>query len=287
MKKALLICLLFAFSSTTFAQKSINNYKYIIVDSQFGFVKKVDQFQTSSLTKFLFNKYGFKAYLSTEDLNQEIQNNRCSALSASIKNGSGMLTTKLQIVLKDCNNNIVFTSIVGKSKEKEYKKTYHEAIRKAFMDPVIQGYSYFPLKTTTTNVTKIKDVVNPIDVIENMHNTKGNVKSPAKNKVSKPQIVKEKQSQFKKEAPNLTVVKKTINKEVESNKNVLYAQPIDGGFQLIDTTPKVVFKLLKTSNPNMFIIQDKNGFLTKGSDGWKAEYYENGKRIQKVYQVKF
>ena len=65
MKRILLVALFI--STASFAQKSINNYKYVIVPSKFDFVKGKDKYQTSSLTKFLFNKYGFTAFLDDEE----------------------------------------------------------------------------------------------------------------------------------------------------------------------------------------------------------------------------
>jgi hypothetical protein len=43
-----------------------------------------------------------------------------------------ILGTKLQIVIKDCNDNEIYRSQEGKSKYKEFDKTYQDALRKAF-----------------------------------------------------------------------------------------------------------------------------------------------------------
>jgi hypothetical protein len=40
--------------------------------------------------------------------------------------------TKLKIVLKDCKNNILFTSEEGTSREKQYAVAYNQALRSAF-----------------------------------------------------------------------------------------------------------------------------------------------------------
>ena len=82
MKK--IIFLGFVISSfSIFGQQTVNNYKYVVVANKFDFLKKVDQYKTSSLTKFLFNKYGFTSFLNTEILPQEIRDNRCSSLFAT------------------------------------------------------------------------------------------------------------------------------------------------------------------------------------------------------------
>ena len=49
-------------SVSVFAQKSINNYKYIVVPKQMETFDEPNKHETSSLTKFLFNKNGFNAF---------------------------------------------------------------------------------------------------------------------------------------------------------------------------------------------------------------------------------
>lgn len=145
MKKLLFLFTLIV-SKSVFAQKTINDYKYIVVPNQFEFVKSPDKYRTSSLTKFLFNKHGFTAFLSDEMLPEDLQENRCLALTADVKDASGMFTTKNIIELKDCGNRIIYTSTEGKSKIKDYKKAYHEAIREAFNAIKKLNYKYIPSK---------------------------------------------------------------------------------------------------------------------------------------------
>jgi hypothetical protein len=40
---------------------------------------------------------------------------------------------------------------------------------------------------------------------------------------------------------------------VDLSQGVLYAQPIVNGFQLVNSTPKVVMKVFKTSSPTCLI----------------------------------
>ena len=247
MKKLLFIALFI--TTASFAQKTINNYKYIIVPSKFEFLKGEDKYQTSSLAKFLFNKYGFTAFLDNEELPSEVANNRCLALTGTVKDGSSMFTTKSVIELRDCYNKVVFTSQEGKSKEKEYKKAYHEAIRNAFKSVEALKYKYVPLQNDEVVTTKEIPVV-------------------------------------------VTTTKVIENKAVEVNKDknvaeVLYAQPITNGFQLVNMKPEVVFQVLKTNVKDVFVIKDKNGILYKNGNSWFVEYYENEEQMIKEYEVKF
>jgi len=244
-------------SFSFFGQQKLSNFKYVVVANKFGFFKKADQYQTSSLTKFLFNKYGYTSFLNTENLPEDLKSNRCSTLFASIEDASTMFTTKVILVLKDCNDQVVYTSLIGKSKEKEYQKSFHEAIRNAFKDPIIKNYSYKPEVIKTKIVVSVEETPNVI----------------------KPAVVKS-------VVTNTSLLKKEI-KNKKKPISVLYAQVTDNGFQLVDTTPKVIFNLLKTKQENIFIINGKNGILYKINSRWIAEFYENNVLIQEEYQIKF
>lgn len=129
-------------ATLAYAQKNMNQYKYIIVADKFDFLKKSNQYQTSSLTKFLFNKYGFKAYLENENLPKDLTGNRCLALTATVVDNSGFLKTKNKIELRNCKKELVFATAEGISRQKDYKKAYHEAIRKAFNSLKKINYKY-------------------------------------------------------------------------------------------------------------------------------------------------
>lgn len=227
------------------AQESVNNYKYVIVPKKFDFVNKPDKYQTSSLTKFLFNKYGFNTLFNDETFPEDLAQNPCLALTADVKDNSGMFTTKSVIELKNCKNKVVYTSSEGKSKQKEYKKAYHEAIRGAFNSIKRLNYKYVPREILLTG--KVKEYKNP------------------KTKKTQEVIVDPKQGKLE----------------------ILYAQPMVKGFQLVNTKPEVVFQALKTSNPEVFILKNKNGVLVKKGNSWVAEFYVDGKLTTKIYTIKF
>ena len=154
MNKSILVAFFLIFSSyLSFAQKYINNYKFIIVPKQYEFQKSEDSYQINSLTKFLFERDGFITFFSTDAFPAELANNSCMALKAMIKNNSGMLNTKLKIDLVDCYNNVVFSTNEAKSKEKNYKKAYQETIRMAFEDIDALNYTYSP-----ENISEAKNV---------------------------------------------------------------------------------------------------------------------------------
>jgi hypothetical protein len=249
MKKILLILLMM--SSSIFAQKKINNYKYVIVPSKFDFVKKVDEYKTSSLTKFLFNKYGFTALLSSDKLPDDLAKDRCLALTATVRDESTMFTTKNILELKDCYNKTLFSTKVGKSKNKEYKNAYHEAIRDAFKSIQSLKYEYIPAKNTVIEIQK-----------ENVTT------------INEPKVIKIEKS----------IITKEVNEVVKSS---LYAQSIINGFQLVNTKPEVVFQIVKTNVKDVFIIKNKNGIMYKNDTLWVAEYYKEDVKVMESYQIKF
>jgi hypothetical protein len=226
----------------------MNTYKYAIVSDKYDFLKKPDMYQTSSLTAFLLKKNGFDAYLSTNKLPKEVYDNRCNTLFVQILNSSNAFVTKNAVEFRDCNNVVVYKSKVGRSRKKDFKQAYHEAIRDAFTDPVITGYKF-----------KESAVIKPI-------------------------VIASTQSKVKRE---IAKENNLVKKEVVQINYTIYAQPISNGFQLVDTSPKVVYTILRTSTKNVFIIKEKNGIMHLKNTKWIAEFYENGQLIQKELQIKF
>lgn len=69
----------------------------------------------------------------------------------------------------------------------------------------------------------------------------------------------------------------------------LFAQPITNGFQLVDDTPKVVLKIFKTSEADLYIANGnlKNGIVIKQNNEWIFQYYSNEKLISEKLNIKF
>ena len=254
-------------------EKSVNDYKYVIVKEKLDLAKSNDQYQTSSLTKFLLKKKGFVVFKSDENLPEELSKNRCLALTADVIDKSSMLTVKTYIVLKDCYNKEVYRSEIAKSKIKDYKKGYHESIRRAYASMSDLTYSYTPIKNEDKNSTVV-----PNNTISSAVDA-GNI--------------------VKKEIAAAVVIpsKVTLPLENKNNSNieglsnntlpVLYAQPKENGYQLVNAKPEVVFIILKTNSKDRFIIKNKNGNLTKTNGVWVAEFYEGNILQVKNYQIKF
>ncbi|RKS21912.1 hypothetical protein CLV94_2547 [Flavobacterium endophyticum] len=75
----------------------------------------------------------------------------------------------------------------------------------------------------------------------------------------------------------------------EDAADMLFAQPIPNGYQLIDKTPKVVLKIFKTSQPDYFTAQSEtiNGAVIKKNGEWILEYYKDEKLVSEKLLIKF
>lgn len=262
-KRFLVLLLLTLSSFGSFAQDAVNNYKYIIVPTKYGFLKEIDQYQLNSLTKFLFNKYGFTAFLNNETLPSDLQANRCLALYADVtEEKGGLFKTKLQIDLKSCDGKIIESSQVGESREKSYDTAYNQALRDAFETFQYMGYVYEPVSganQTTATVTETSPVTS--------------------NSVTESTPV----------VATSAAVSNTIKSDPSTvaETETLYAQPLDKGFQLVDRTPKVVMILLETSKPDVFVVKGSDAIVYKENGIWYYSHNDGTSIASKSLNIKF
>jgi hypothetical protein len=228
------ILLLFILTSSYAFSQSVNDYQYVIVPVKYDFLSKEDQYGLNTLTKLLLQKYGFKVYLSNEEIPLDLD--RCNFLYANVTENSGMFNTKLKVALNDCKEKVVFETQFGSSREKEFAVAYNQAFRES-------GKSF--------------------DKLNYKYNGKNNFSITQK--------------------PSKTIVSET------DSETFYFAQPTDNGFQVIDNEPKVIMKLYNTSQKNVFlgIKGTINGVVISKENHWFFEYYENGKLISELLNLKF
>lgn len=131
----------------------------IIVPHKFQFQKKNNEYQLNELTKFLFEKKGFQVFFENNQP-QEVTLSPCENFIAEVINDSGIFSTRLYFILKDCTGKEVFKSETGSSREKEFKKSYHEALRDAFdkgnkLAQFRREYSSKQINTTKKEVVQL------------------------------------------------------------------------------------------------------------------------------------
>lgn len=154
--KKLLFTIFIMFSFSALEAQNLNDYKYVIVPESFEFSKEKNQHQLNSLLKFLFEREGFETLMNRESRPEDLQRDSCLGLDANVIEDSGLFTTKMRITLEDCRGNLIFTSKEGTSREKDFKKAWHEALRRAFESVEALNYNYkadAPPATTATPET--------------------------------------------------------------------------------------------------------------------------------------
>ncbi|MFD2589075.1 hypothetical protein ACFSQJ_19270 [Croceitalea marina] len=275
-----------SFAINFFGNAQLNNYKYMVVPKQFDAFKEMNQYQTSTLVKYLFTNNGYTT-IYDDQLPEDLLNNGCLALKANLDDRSSLFATKVAIVLKDCNGVIVYTTQEGRSKIKEYKSAYAEAIRQAFKSFELLNYQYEP---------KEKEIEKPITVsfkndvkslntepIKSVSKTNQNKIAEATKEIQKNKPV------VSEEQVKEVAMEKVVSSSVNTTSEILYAQPIEGGFQLVDSAPKIQYRLTETSVENVFLAshEDKNGVVLKKKDKWFFEYSDNGEKVLKELNIKF
>lgn len=253
--KKIAVSILLLFVTISFGQ-TVNNYKAVIVPVKYEWLKIENQYRLNTLTKFNLEKAGFTVFYNKETLPIEYSN-RCDLLFANVEKENGFLISKLFITLKDCNDRLVFKSEVGKSRDKDYKAAYNEALNEAFKSVNALKYKYSGVPQKHEN-----NQTNSVTATQSQQKTIGN--QAASTLVS------------------------SLSTSVDT-ADLLYAQPTATGFQLIDSSPKVVMKLLKTSQQNSFIAikGDIQGSLIFKENQWYFEYYKNDVLVSEKINVKF
>jgi hypothetical protein len=254
MKSYVLIFLSFL-SFSAYSQQNLNNYKYALVPEKFSFQKEANQYRLNLLTKALLEEKGFVVYYDNAELPLEIANNKCSALNADLILRKSMFSTNLTLVLKDCQGNIVYQGVEGKSREKEFEASYGQALREAFTSINNLEYAY---NGTLTGAAKVAAPV-----------------------VSQPAAAEQPAVQQPATKPAVA--------EAGQPSGTLYAQATATGFQLIDTAPKIILSLFKTSVADCFIASngEANGVVVKKGSEWFFEYYKDAKLIAEKLLIKF
>jgi hypothetical protein len=74
-----------------------------------------------------------------------------------------------------------------------------------------------------------------------------------------------------------------------SASNVLNAQEIANGYQLVDNTPRIILRIYHTSQPEIFLAEsDTNKGVVMKKDGqWVFEYYQGEKFFSRQFTIKF
>lgn len=273
--KAIASFILTLLTVAAYSQTTLNSYKYVIVPERFEFSKMDNQYGLNTTTKSLLEQKGFTALWTNGELPPAVAANKCNALRAELTQKNGLFTTALTLTLKDCQGNIVWKSKEGKSREKEFEAAYGEALKNAVASLTDYKYdSTASLASAPTQQAYIPAVSVAVPV--NSSST-----SPATTQPQQPTTQPQQSAPVPAPAPA-----KSTAAEITG---ILYAQTIPNGYQLIDTSPKKVLTLLKTSVDDYFIAEGgpSNGVVFKKNGEWFFEYYKDSKLVSQKLEVKF
>jgi hypothetical protein len=253
--KAYILFIFSLFTIAGYSQNTINNYKYVLVPARFEFFSEDDKYGLNTTTKELLEQKGFTAFVGNEQLPSAVAANKCNALQVEVVQRKGLFSTNLTLLLKDCQGNIIFKSKEGKSREKEYQLAYDLSLRDAFSSLKDLPYQYDGTVFTQTQQGATTPVTSPST-------------SPPGSSTPPPPPVS------------------SAGAEITG---ALYAQSIPNGYQVIDTTPKKVLTLLKTSVQDYFIAETgaSNGIVFKKNGEWYFEYYKDNQLVSQKLEIKF
>ena len=284
MRKSIAILALVFFMGIS-VKAQFNEYKYLVVPVKFDAFKKQNQHKTSTLIKHRLLKQGFTVVYN-DNLPKELNENRCKALYVDLEDKSSMFTTKTSVLFRDCNGVEIYRTVEAKSKEKAFDAAYKEAIEGALKELEGITYSYEPKEPETGTKEKETMTVSYKDDVKKLEEPTG------VNEV----VIKERSTPSEQtykavevETSNLGKAAVPVKKTGEAAE-ILYAQPIENGYQLVDTTPKVVYYLAQTSSPDIFLVEgvDKgSGLIHKKEGKWVLEYNGTEGKVIKELNIKF
>jgi hypothetical protein len=229
--------------------QNINNYKAVVVPLKFDFIQTNNQYRLCTLSKANLVHAGFTVFYANDILSEEY-NDRCELLYYDIVKENAFLATKFHVELKDCSGNLIYKSGTSYTKEKDTELAYSKALDGAFESIYKLNYKYEKMVVTTPAVAIQNEVV--------------------------PAVVP-------------SVPKAAVQVEPKTPSELLYAQATSNGYQLVDASPKVIFKLYATSRPDLYIAVKGNnqGVFIQKDKQWFFDYYVNEKLVSEKVAVKF
>ena len=275
------------------AQESVNAYKYVIVPTSYNFLNGPDQYQINSLSKFLFEKYGFTTLMADEKFPEDLNNNRCLGLYADVEKHKAFLNTKLQVHLKDCNNNTVLSSKTGESREKEYDKVYSLALREAFTSFEDLNYAYQPNSKVATKIentaVRIPEDSKAQEEIERLRREVESLKDKqVENAIVKNEVTEN--ANVEKTPKTVIEVVKPMPAEQsqsEEKSQILSAISVQNGYTITDASSKVLYQLILSGKEDVYIVKGQDAIVYKMNNTWFISTANDSGVSMKTLNLKF
>ncbi|WP_088341523.1 hypothetical protein [Robiginitalea sediminis] len=249
----------------------LNAYKYVVVPLQFEDFKQMNQHQTSTTVKFYLEQYGLPVIYDNAKP-RELMEHPCRAAYVKMKDKSGLLATRLYLQVVDCEGQVLMESEEGRSKEKDFKEAYREAIEQATLAFAGLNYRYDPPTEAAPESQVAEASPNP---------SAASVKETVETVVSEPAPA----------AENAAAELPVLKDKAGNDPDLLYAQAIEGGYQLVDRTPRVHMLLMASARDKDVYMAVKDGAsagtVYREGDQWVHEYFEAGEMVRKTLNIKF
>jgi len=246
------------------AQAQLDNYKYIVVPKRFETFKDVNQYQTSTLVKFLLTKYAFDP-IYDDAIPEELFLNKCLGLNTQLEDNSSYLQTVVAIVFYDCRGQEIFRTQEGRSKNKEFKEAFSEAIQEAMRTMALLSHNYQGSEEETVEEPVVAQAPDPVETIPEPETviapTEPAVVAVIMEEAAEPSVEEETES----EASEATKPEITYWEQTASNNGFILTHPVK----------EVTWAILKTSTAEVFmaISTTRQGVAFKQQKGWRLEYY--------------
>lgn len=263
--------LLFLMSGIS-ARAQFDAFKYVVVPAQFEAFKQANMHKTSTLVKYHLDQRGYPAVY---DLGRpdDLKKAPCTAVYTQFVDDSNLFATRVRLRFVDCDGKIVFETQEGYSKEKEYKEAYKEVIEEAFASFDGMSYTYSPPGETANAASMATEATQ-------------------KEVAGAGQVPESQAAPDTPAAPATAVAEmQASDAQLSDTAELLYAQPIEGGYQLVDSRPEIRMLLMESSGGKdsyVAVVDGASaGTVYREGDAWIHEYYKEGKRVRTPLNIKF
>jgi hypothetical protein len=164
------------------------------------------------------------------------------------------------------------------------------ALRDAFETFQKINYSYEPSNNTVSLPTTSVVNENTEEKEKEIERLQEELKSLKEEKKMEPQKVEVPMPAVKEAETEVKEIETKANEskiEVKEATDLLYAQPIENGYQVVDTTPKIVMILLKTPQSNVYIVKDQDAIVYKEEGKWFLSKNDGNKVSIEALNIKF
>lgn len=251
----------------------LDQYKYFIVPKRFDIFKEVNQYQSSTLVKYLLTKYGYKA-LYDDAIPEELFLHKCRGVTVQLAENSSFLLTRVSAVFLDCKGREVYRTPEGSSKSKEFKEAYAESIQEALDVMAILKYEYVGADEEQASIPETPTEPFETEIEENKEEPAVEVL------IASSEAIEETAGEAAEIAePETEKAGEPLSWSEAINQN---------GYVLNHLETEETWVLMRTSDPAVFLAysQNKQGIAFKQSMGWKLEYYLGDDRQEMMIRTR-